>query len=197
MQNALALAAIEATGQECLNFHRTRTAITKHWGEHKRSFITSGALLLLVLVLFLASYIFDVRSRQQELAEMNQQIEEIFKEAFPEVTRIVDPLQQMRNKIAEKKKEFVGAAQGDVAVRAVDVIHAVSQAVPANLDVELNRFVIGAGSVTISGDTADFNAVDEMKSRLEQRDLFKTVTISSANMDKGSKRVRFKLNIDL
>lgn len=197
MQNALALAAIEANGQECLNFHRTRTAITKHWGEHKRSLITSGTLFLLVLALFLGSYIFDVRSRQRELAEMNQQIEEIFKGAFPEVKRIVDPLQQMRNKIAEKKKEFAGAAEGDVNVRAVDVIHAVSQAVPANLDVELNRFVIGAGSVTISGDTADFNAVDEMKSRLEQRDLFQTVTISSANMDKGSKRVRFKLKIDL
>jgi type II secretion system protein L len=197
MQNALALAAIELDGQDCLNFHRTRTAITKHWGEHKRSFITSGCLLALVLILLIGSYLFELRSRDRDLNELNQQIERIFKDTFPEVKRIVDPLQQMRNKIAEKKKEFSGAAEESADARAIDILRAVSQAIPANIDVELNRFAIGSDSVTISGDTANFNAVDDMKSRLEQQDLFKTVTISSANMEKNSKRVRFKLKIDL
>ena len=47
----------------------------------------------------------------------------------------------------------------------------------------------------ISGDTNTFNSVDTIKSRLEQVDAFKKITISSANINKSDNRVRFKLKI--
>jgi outer membrane translocation and assembly module TamA len=39
--------------------------------------------------------------------------------------------------------------------------------------------------------------VEDIKSRLEKGELFKQVTIASADMDKSGKKVRFKLKIDL
>jgi outer membrane translocation and assembly module TamA len=47
----------------------------------------------------------------------------------------------------------------------------------------------------VDGDTAGFEAVDRIKNQLEKDEIFSTVTISSANMDKSGKRVRFKLKL--
>jgi len=49
----------------------------------------------------------------------------------------------------------------------------------------------------ISGNTDTFNAVDNIKNRLEKSDLFKKIIISSANIDKSDNRVRFKLKVNL
>ena len=73
----------------------------------------------------------------------------------------------------------------------------ISQSIPDNIEVLLNRLTIGADEVTISGETTDFNTVDDIKSRLEKSELFKQITIASANMDKSGKKVLFKLKIDL
>jgi hypothetical protein len=39
--------------------------------------------------------------------------------------------------------------------------------------------------------------MDEIKSQLEQADIFKEVTISSSNIDRRENRVRFKLRVQL
>jgi len=49
----------------------------------------------------------------------------------------------------------------------------------------------------VDGETAGFNIVDDIKNRLEQSDLFKQVTIASANMDRSGNKVRFSLKLEL
>ena len=95
------------------------------------------------------------------------------------------------------KKSGSGSEQGGVRVRSIDVLLQISQSIPDNLDVLLNRMTVGADEVTISGETTDFNSVNDMKSRLEKNGFFKQITIASANMDKSGQKVLFKLKIDL
>jgi hypothetical protein len=78
----------------------------------------------------------------------------------------------------------------------IDTLLQISKLLPDSIDVIVNRFVVGDDSVTISGETAGFNIVDDIKSRLEQSNFFREVTIASANMDKAGKKVRFKLKIE-
>jgi hypothetical protein len=59
--------------------------------------------------------------------------------------------------------------------------------------VEFTRLVLGPENLLIDGNTDTFNAVDEIKNRLETAKLFKGVTISSANIDRAINRVQFKL----
>jgi general secretion pathway protein L len=72
-----------------------------------------------------------------------------------------------------------------------------SQLVPPSVDVIFERLTMGGDAVTVSGETADFNTVDDIKSRIEKSSIFTQVTIASANMDKSGKKVRFKLKIEL
>jgi hypothetical protein len=57
--------------------------------------------------------------------------------------------------------------------------------------------VISPDTVIISGNTDEYNSVDEIKTSLEQIDSFKKVTITSSNTDRSGKEVRFQLKVEL
>ena len=82
-------------------------------------------------------------------------------------------------------------------MRTIDILLEISRAIPKEADVLFTRLVLGSDGLTLSGETAAFNVVDDIKGRLEQSDLFKEVTIASANMEKSGSKVRFKLKLIL
>jgi Tfp pilus assembly protein PilN len=51
--------------------------------------------------------------------------------------------------------------------------------------------------VIITGTTDTFEAVDDIKSKLEQIDAFKKVTINSTNKGRSGKEVRFQMKVVL
>jgi hypothetical protein len=76
-------------------------------------------------------------------------------------------------------------------------LNRVSQSIPESVSVDVSRLVISPETVLISGHTDGFKAVDEIKSRLEKIEFFKKVTISSANIGRSGKEVRFQLKAEL
>jgi hypothetical protein len=82
-------------------------------------------------------------------------------------------------------------------LRSIDILKSISDNIPEQIQVVLDRMVIGPETILISGTTAAFNAVDEIKGHLERIGEFKKVTISSANMDRTGKEVNFQLKVDL
>jgi Tfp pilus assembly protein PilN len=131
----------------------------------------------------------------KKLARLDHQINEIFTSTFPDVKKIVDPVQQMRIKVAAFRKKMLFSGEGETTIRAIDILNNISQRIPSETDVTLTRMVIGSENVVISGDTDTFNSVDTIKSRLDQVDAFKNITISSANINKSDNRVRFNLKV--
>ena len=128
---------------------------------------------------------------------LNAQITHIFKTTFPDIQKIVDPLQQMRVEIQNTKKQSISPESSQKNIRNIDILHDISTLIPDNVIVELNRIVIGPGSVQISGYTDTFNSVNNFQRKLQSGKLFKTVTINSANIEKTENRVNFKLNLQL
>ena len=196
MDSAFALAISEIVGIDGLNLSKRQFAAKKYWMAHKSHIIRSGILLGVVLFLALVNVIFDYYSMQRQENELDTQIENIFKSAFPE-SRVVDPLRQMQANIREVKAQAAGPGEVEKHARVIDVLNDISTFIPKQLDVTLSRFVIGPDNVQISGDTDTFNAVDDIKSKLEQGKLFKKITISSTSKDKTENRINFKLKIDL
>jgi general secretion pathway protein L len=126
---------------------------------------------------------------------LDQKINEVFRKTFPDVSRIVDPLQQMKVRINELKKSALMTPGLKADERVVDLIKDISERVPMDLDVHVNRMVIDPDTVQISGDTDNFNTVDSLKGRLEPSSYFTTVTITSANLDRKGNRVEFDLKL--
>ena len=203
MDHALALALLGSRGANGLNFRRGTFGGQRIWAEHKKTVLRTGALAMLVLVLFFCNLFLDSFAMQKRLALLDRHTTEIFKRTLPDVGVSHDPVQQMRLKIEElKANTLLGGSYGK-SVDCIDMLNEISKRIPPSVDVKLTRVVIGIDSVVISGDTDTFNAVDEIKMRLQEIEFFEKVDINSANMDKSGdknntgQRVRFKLRVEL
>jgi len=195
MDNALSLAVSEVHGSHGLNFSKRQFAGKKQWIAHKKDITKTGILAGIILLILFFNFSYGFYSMSKKKNDLDFQITTIFKETFPEVTRIVDPLQQMRVKVKEVKQQSMIPGEAEKNFRIIDILNDISRLLPREMDIELSRLVVGPENVTLSGDTATFNSVDDMKNRLEKGPLFKKVAISSANSDKTGKRINFKLKI--
>lgn len=197
MDGALSLVLNELSGFRVLNFRQGRMAMEKVWLENKKEILKTCCLGGVVALLFLGNSIVNYYTLKRRVENKQAEIVKIFQTTFPDVTQIVDPVHQMRVKLEESEKQVSQPGQFVTSVKTIDILNDISRFIPENLDVELVSIVVGSDAVVISGDTDTFNAVDDIKGGLEKTDIFDSVSISSANMDKSGTRVRFKLKVVL
>jgi general secretion pathway protein L len=197
MDGALALALAEIEGVACLNFHRSQFPGRKIVSRYRGPLSRTGALAAAVLLLMFASVIIQSYLQQNRLAELDRQIAAVFSETFPEVKKPADPYQQMLIGLQELKKSAALPGEAAPALRSIDILKNISDSIPDEISVVFERVVLGPDSILISGTTAAFNSVDEIKGHLERIAGFKKVTISSANTDRTGKEVNFQLKVDL
>lgn len=194
---ALALAVLAVQGNAVLYFHRTGSALRNLWSSYKRYLKTPAILLTLLLILALGSVVTDIYLLQSRLDRIEKQINSVFLSVFPDTTRIVDPLLQMQTRMDEYKRSSLDPTQTGEQVHCTDILQQISRLIPKETEVVLNRMTYGSDGVTLAGETAGFNTVDDIKNRLEKSELFSKVTIAAANMDKMGNKVLFRLKIDL
>ncbi|MDX2445773.1 MAG: type II secretion system protein GspL [Desulfobacterales bacterium] len=197
MDGALSLVLNELSGFGSINFRRDRMGVGKAWVENKRDILKTCCLGGVVALLFLGYSIVNYYTLKQRVETKHTEILEIFQTTFPEVTQIVDPVHQMRVKLEALGKGASQPGEFAASVKTIDILNDISRLIPEKQDVELVSIIVGSDSVVVSGNTDTFNAVDDMKSGLEKAEIFNSVSISSANMDKSGTRVRFKLKVAL
>lgn len=193
MDAALALALSAIVGFELLNFRRGGYTAQKVWVQYQSDIVKTGLLFLLMALLFLASFVADYYSMKKRSMHLEAEVRKVFTTTFPDIKRIIDPVQQMRVKLDELKKNATFAADSAQPVKAIDILNDISRYIPEQIDVTLTNVIIGGDSVLISGDTGGFDAVDDVKNSLEEAALFKDVSITSTNKERGGNRVRFKI----
>jgi len=197
MDNALAPALNELDGTPVLNFRKGPFTPRKHWVEHKTYFFRTGILTAVILLFALMDIVIDNYFMEKKLDGLNSRITRTFKATFPDIQKIVDPLQQMRVELQNAKKQTVSPDSPQKNIRNIDILYDISTLIPDDVNIELNRIVMGPGSVQISGYTDTFNSVNNFQRTLQSGKFFKTVTINSANIEKTENRVNFNLNLQL
>jgi general secretion pathway protein L len=197
MNEALALAILEAEQKPCPNFHRTSSPFRNYWSAYRPYVMVPAILLAIILIIASSGVLIENYTLGKRVDALDAKLEQIFMSAFPGTRLTAAPLDLMKSKLKELKKAGTGSDKNVVQTRSIDVLLQLSQFIPDNIEVTLSRMTIGPDEVTVTGETAAFNTVDDIKGRLEKSELFKRITIASANMDKSGKRVLFKLKIDL
>jgi len=197
MDGSLALVLNELSGFDSFNFRRGSMGMGKVWNENKRDIVKTCCLGGVVALLFIGYSIVSSYTLKQRVDSKREEVLGVFKSTFPEISQIVDPVHQMRTRLSEAQKRISFPGETASSVQVIDILNDINRLIPENLDVELMSIVSGGDSVVVAGNTDTFNAVDDIKTGLEQSELFKTVSISSANMDKSGKRVRFKIKVAL
>ncbi len=167
-------------------YHRHRRAIQ----ASVRGFVVAGALILALLIYnIVASHL----QKKDYLAALSAQEEQIYLKAFPG-DKPTQPLQQFQAKVGQTlaKYKVVGFfGEGDL--RAVDIIKALSEAVPPDIVVDFKKLDIAADSVKIEGECASFPEVDKLEEALKKIPGFKNVKKESSKS--VSEKVKFKFAV--
>jgi type II secretory pathway component PulL len=171
-------------------------AIGKYISEYRNRLIRTGILAGMVFVALIFNLVFDSFSMNRRIKSYDRQMVAVYKEIFPNATKVVDPYNELKAKLGGEKKKSDFAQSNAGNIRVIDLLNDISQNVDQSLNVDLDRLVLGAEDLKISGTADTYATVDAMKTRLEKIPYFKSVEITSTAGEQTDKIVRFKLTIE-
>ena len=197
MSSALALGLRRGRRQEGFNFRKETFARKISYERYKKMVPRLVAPLVILLIAMIGFTWKDYSVRQQELAAVTKEGEDIFHATIPGRTRIHNPVQQLQAEIRVLKKGMLGEAATKGNLHALDVMAEISTRIPSSISVHVVRMVADANSVLLRGLTDNFNSVDTMKKALEKSPYFEAVVINSANLATRDSGIRFELKLQM
>lgn len=151
---------------------------------------TKAAVALLGLALMLRVGIdgYDHVTLAAEEAKLDRDIEATLKEAFPDITRIVNPRVQMEQRL----KELSRGASGREDFLAL--LSVVASAVPRGGDASVEEITFRDNALLVTCRTGDFEALDRLQRRFEQDNRVTSELVSSGSRDNAVSG-RFRLDL--
>jgi general secretion pathway protein L len=129
--------------------------------QRLRPWYTSAVLAgIFILVGFVGSVIEYVSLKQQS-TELEQQITQVFKQTFPDVTRIVNPASQMRNRVNELRGKGRGSGP-DFS----QMLAKVAPVVAKTKGVNAQHLRYQSGQMEILLETPDLQSLEDLKNRI-------------------------------
>jgi len=195
MNHALALAIRETKKSAGFNFARGEFGPKRKYEKFRKDFRWAAAIVFIILCAFGVDLYMDYHYDRVRLNRLKSEITAVFKKTCPEVTRIVDPIQQLKVKIAEARNSSSGLNGAGSGIRTLDIMKDISRLISESTDFLITSFTFDGAGVKIKGETDNFNAVDNIKNSLSKSGYFKNVTISSASLIKKGTRVGVDLRM--
>jgi len=197
MNHALALATRESKKGVGFNFAKEGFKPKRVYEKFRKDFKWVAALAFIVLCTFGIDLYMDYHYSRAHLDSLKSEITSVFKKTCPDVTRIVDPVQQLKVKIALAQQSSAGLNGSGFGTKILDILKDISRLVPGTTDFLITSFAFDGDTVKIKGETDNFNSVDGIKSELGKSSCFRNVTISSASLIKKGNRVGFDLKMEV
>ncbi|MCD6487541.1 MAG: pilus assembly protein PilM [Syntrophobacterales bacterium] len=197
MNQALALATREAKKSVGFNFAREKFKPKKVYERFRKDFKWVAALAFIILCAFGIDLYMDYHYGRVHLDKLKGEITSVFKKTCPEVTRIVDPVQQLKVKIDLAQQSSTGLNSAGFGTKTLDILKDISRLVPGTTEFLITSFAFDGDTVKIKGETDNFNSVDGIKSELGKSSCFENVTINSASLIKKGNRVGFDLRMGI
>jgi len=194
--HALAIALRGGRKKQLINFRKQEFATEKLFLASQPQLIAATVLLLVLIGCGLAYLGFDYRALKTRYDDLGGKMQAIFKDTFPDRTKIKDPLVEMQASIRNIQAPSISTPVFSGDKRVLNILADISDRVPVDIEIHVSRLVIDQESVRVKGTTDTFNNVNIIQGRLRKSPLYSDVDIVSAAADKESKLIRFELRMD-
>ncbi|HPJ66895.1 MAG TPA: GspL/Epsl periplasmic domain-containing protein [Desulfobacteraceae bacterium] len=195
MDGALALAIRDSKDDQNFNFRKDDFETKRPYMALNMNFRKAAVLLSVVFALLIADIGIDYYLLKERAGRLDQEMASVFRQTFPEVRRIVDPLQQMKIKINETRK-LAGVLPGTASdIPVIEILKDISERIPSTVNINVTRIGIDLETVRISGKTDTYSTVDRIQNVLEGSGYFSEVSISSTNLDRSGNQVQFEIKL--
>lgn len=195
MNRALSLALKPGGKYNGFNFRKGDFKKKKTSSEYRTwllKFIIPAAAIILASSIYWGYTYSSLKNLQRDLKE---QITQVFKTTLPEVTRVVNPVQQLAVKNKEIKATYRPGGISGTELTIIELLAELSSRIPDTYKVKVVRMVADMEVIRLKAVTGDFNTVDNVQKELEKSPFFKSVSISSANQSPKGDEVSFELKL--
>lgn len=158
--------------------------------KRRRALVIAGALAALFAIANLGVKYYLVRA---SYGKLDRDIQESYRQVFPEAASVADPVRQLRIKLDEAKKKFGVLGTG---TSALDVMKAVTEGIPREVLVTFQEFNLEGNGLKLQGEAASFESVDKIKAELQKSPLLSEVVVLDTRMGVDNK-VKFRFEIKL
>ena len=197
MDRALALALTPGKNHREFNFRKD--AFRKKGSlQDLRRYARLTAVPLALLVLLVVAFVWrDHALLREKQKALDAQIRDIFSQTLPDVTRVVNPVQQIQTRIDEAKNAYMTGGTTDTGLGMLALLAEISTRIPPTLQVQIVKMTADQKDVRLKGTTENFNIVDNVQKELEKSPYFSKVVISSANSSVKTGTIDFEIKLDL
>jgi len=159
----------------------------------KNIHITLPALIFTLVFLFTAVFMFfpyfQIPEQEKKLNDVKTQMVRTFKATCPEVSKVVDPLVQIKAKLKDFSDDAV-FSPGTISI--LKTMANLTINIPEEMTVEISQFIVSGNSLFISGKVNDLKKLEELKGALEKSTHFFNVKIGDISFD-NERQISFSL----
>lgn len=185
--------ALQDTNGPPINFRRDEFVFGKATIERRHRFVSLGLVVFFLLGLMGMDLTLHYQKKENHYLKLKNEVRLAFTEIFPNVKNVVNEVAQMRTAISERQK--TGAFLGVHEVSPLQVLKAITEAIPKTVKIDVFNLVIDSGSVRIQAQTNSFESVDRIRSSLLASGQFKQVEMSDAKVAANKAHVRFRIKM--
>lgn len=196
----LALRELEPTTTVGLNFRRGEFTYQRGQAEVRSALYRIGALAAVVGILIVTNLFVSYGLQRARAHALEEKIRSIVASVLPSTpvtdSNAVDVLQNEVNAVKTKLGLLADAAPvGNLT--AIDLLFALSTAVPRNVTVDVDEYAMDPDSIRVRGRTGSYDNVDTLKKAFENLPYFREVQAKDTKSASDGKGVEFRLILTL
>ena len=196
MNTVIAAAMRTFAGRKSFNFRQGEFS-AKNIGLNLKGQLKWAAVIAgIIFFLAIVNQALDYTLKTQRLNNIKKQISLIFKKDFPGSQVMVDPLQQLKTKLAEDKKTF-GFYKGNSEITVLNMLKEISSLISPSFNIVINNLSYENNIVSIKGEAKKIDDISAVRNELLKSRYFKDVTMGSTSLAKDGGKVDFDLRIEL
>lgn len=198
VSGGLALAGMAR--QPGFDFRREDFAPAEPRDRERVHLATTAAGLVLLVILGGASLWWRMDLESRRVQGLHARMVQTYREVFPRVRRVVDPVVQMRQGVAQAQEKLKGvAAFGPDSTGPLRLLRELSERIPPRLQWTVNQLSFSPQEVSLQGKTDSFDAVQEIRRALETSPLFSSVRVNNVRGggEKGKEAVEASFVLSL
>jgi general secretion pathway protein L len=176
-ETPLVILAQSYSGDNVINLIQGEYSPREQLGRLLRPWRSAAALLLVVIVLGFGQLLLQYFSLSGTSEELGAEIEQVYRETFPEARKVVDARAQMEQKLAELGAGGVGAGGF------LPLLGSIGEALHSQTGVDLRHASYQDGRLSLSLRIKDLQLLERLKQRLMQNDELAVEIQSAASRD--------------
>lgn len=188
-------AALGGRASDRINFRKEEFSSPQKAQKKRTRLRLLVAYAVILATLGMGSLLSNLYLQERRYRELKGEIQKEFLQAMPEVKRVVNEIQQMKARIGEEKARLDSLGGPSGSGSPLEIIRDLSLMIEPAWKIRVTELLIDPETVEVNGEASSFDAVNQLKNRLDHSTQFKEVQLKTARASGLENLVEFKLQM--